>query len=237
MNKSLPLLLLVDDAPDIALIVRHLGERVGYALHHCEDGETAWAYLVGAGQLPDLVVLDIHLPRRDGAYWCRQLRGVAWGERLPLALFSQGGQSAVLAEGLDAGADFFLAKDLLGNPAAWQTRLGEVLTGVGRPPPLGRRGELTLSPAAWPNALSRALRLPALQQLGPEVIGALLRRAARRIDPPLAPAWLGSDGRSPDLARVPPEQYAALGRALEEEWWRVLGAAAAGAFRAALAAR
>ena len=125
-------LLLVDDEPSLAVIVRVLARRAGHSLAWAPDAPAATAEL--ARQRPDLVLLDINLPGQSGADW---LRGVRREDRaLPVALFVQSALSDDVARGMAAGADFHLAKELVADPAAWTRRLDEILALVdGRTPP------------------------------------------------------------------------------------------------------
>src|SRR5262249_21819869 len=131
-SMSLPLLLLVDDAPDVALILRRLGKQAGFGLEHCADGEAAWDYLrrvaEGAARRPDLVLLDYNLPGETGAEGCRRLRADAAWAGLPVALFSHWGGRADLATAHAARADHILSKDLLARPEDLAARLGAILT-------------------------------------------------------------------------------------------------------------
>lgn len=77
-------ILLVEDNPDHAELVRRSLEQLPPPLrsHWVEDGETALAYLLGDGQYadreqfpePDLVLLDLHLPRMDGLEVLRRVQ-------------------------------------------------------------------------------------------------------------------------------------------------------------------
>lgn len=68
-----PTLLVVDDAPEMGLFVRHLGKRAGQRVEHCLDGESAWDLLTAnplAGERwPDLILLDLNLPLLTGQDW------------------------------------------------------------------------------------------------------------------------------------------------------------------------
>ncbi|HJT75803.1 MAG TPA: response regulator, partial [Gemmataceae bacterium] len=61
MTAARPLLLLVDDAPEMGLLVRRLGRQAGYDLLACEDAGAAWRHLENTTAAPDLVLLDLHL--------------------------------------------------------------------------------------------------------------------------------------------------------------------------------
>jgi DNA-binding response OmpR family regulator len=236
---SQPLLLVVDDVPEIGLIVQRLGRRACQEVVWRSDAAGAWAYLVQAaeGRRPDLVLLDLNLPDLPGVELCRRLRGAAGLCDVPLALFTNWDQGGEIAVGLEAGARFVVCKDLLTRPEAWQARLAEILAAP-RPregnPVFALRcaGGRPLS-AAFPG-LRLALRHPTLRPLGFEVLGVLVRRALRQASCPWPAEILLDDFPSPgDPGAAEPLARAA---ALAEQVWCVLGGAGSAPFRAALAA-
>ena len=232
---SKPLLLLVDDAPDLGAVVRSLGRRCGCEVACRPDAASAWEYLQTAR--PDLVLLDVGLPGESGLELCRRLRATPALADLRLALFSHWGLPADVAAGLDAGADFLFSKDLVCQPDEWRRRLFEALA--------WHRGRRTAS-SPWPTPdwvarTNQALAHPSLRRAGPEVVRVLLRRALREAFPPDvgADAWLAPGGAALDASRVPPlpaEVAGALVDALADLAWRLLGADDSGAFRGALTA-
>lgn len=239
-----PLILLVDDAPDIGLIVRRFGRQAGQGVVVEPSAETAWEFLRQARR-PDLAILDVHLPGASGFDLCRLVRAAPGLSDLPVALFSHWQRPKDVAAGLDAGADFLLAKDLLCQPDDWQRRLAEILQ-----PPAGRCPPFFLR---WLNAprpeLSRLARAlgPALTKttggwLDPAVMDALIDRAAQTIRPfALSPDDLDRlrppDGLALDrLASLSPEDWPAFLRAFAEQVWRLLGSAELAPFWTALKA-
>jgi CheY-like chemotaxis protein len=233
----------VDDAPEMAVIVRALARRAGCDVAACPDAESAWAALQGTR--PDLVLLDVNLPGADGLELCRRVRAAPGLAGLCVALYCHAGLDGDVAAGLDAGVDFVFAKDLAAQPDAWGRRLAEILGwSHGRPsmPPLGWTVEVERPPAEWVPALNRALRRPPLRGVGPEATRALLRRALEQaLAPPVSAAalaaWRTPDGLALDPARsppaLPPGSAARVAAAVAEQFGRLLGADAAAAFRAA----
>jgi DNA-binding response OmpR family regulator len=234
------LLLLVDDSPEIGLIVQRLGRRAGHEVVCRADAASAREFL--AGSRPDLVLLDVNLPGESGLEMCRSLQRE--GAAPPVALFSHWDRPAEVAAGLDAGADFVLSKDLLCDPRAWDERLREILT-----PADSRPGRLSLSWTPVPlgttgaracvAALNHALRHPTVRRLGPEVIQALVRRALRKAGTAVRGLTLLSDGQGLDAGSVAGTERAEavplFAAALGEEVWSLLGSVASAPFRAAVA--
>ncbi|MCI0398803.1 MAG: response regulator transcription factor [Chloroflexi bacterium] len=99
-------ILLVDDDPGIqASLAAFLG-RAGFAVTTAADGEQALA-LLDKGR-PDLVILDVLMPRLDGRETLRRLRRA--GNWTPVILLTQVGEAAERAMALEEGADDYINK-------------------------------------------------------------------------------------------------------------------------------
>jgi CheY-like chemotaxis protein len=235
----MPRLLLVEDAPDVALVVGHLGRRMGLEVLHWADVASAWDCARAAA--PDLVLLDLNLGGERGEGLCRRLRAAPETARLPIALFVHLACAEDVVSGLEAGADYLVAKDLLARPEGWQARVREILAardGLGGAVSLScQRNDLL--PRESPEsvaALNRALRHPLLRPLGSDVMRLVLRRAAGGD----GARWLEPDGLALDAGRVaasaPPGAVRAFAAAVTEQLHRLLGGAAAPAYEALAAA-
>ena len=120
-----PRLLLLDDDPDLGLVVRVLTRRGGHDLTHHLDAESAWAGLDAAR--PDLILLDVNLPGTSGLEFLRRLRASPGHARQAVALFVQPALRGDIAAGWIAGADYLVSKDLVTQPDAWKVRLDEIV--------------------------------------------------------------------------------------------------------------
>jgi cyclic di-GMP phosphodiesterase len=100
-------LVVEDDAANRALLERLL-QRDGYRTSSVADGEEALSTI--ATLEPDLVVLDVGLPSLDGFEITRRLRADARTVALPIVLLTGRTGLDSVVEGLDAGADDFVAK-------------------------------------------------------------------------------------------------------------------------------
>lgn len=99
-------LLVVEDEKKSASVVRKALQAEGFTVDVCHDGNNA---LAAAMHTPfDGIVLDIMLPGRDGLSVLRQLREL--GNATPVLLLSARGEVNERVEGLNAGADDYLAK-------------------------------------------------------------------------------------------------------------------------------
>jgi two-component system response regulator MprA len=101
-------ILVVDDD---AAVRESLGRALrleGYEVEMASDGSEALERLLGDGDDPDLVVLDVLMPNVDGLEVCRTLRRT--GSRLPVLMLTARDQVADRVSGLDAGADDYVVK-------------------------------------------------------------------------------------------------------------------------------
>jgi PAS domain S-box-containing protein len=101
-------ILIVDDYPaNVKLLERNL-QAVGYETVSAADGEEALAQ-VGA-EHPDLILLDIMLPRIDGFEVCRRLRASEETAVIPIIMITALKETEDRIRGLEAGADDFISK-------------------------------------------------------------------------------------------------------------------------------
>ncbi len=96
----------VDDEESILETVGFALRREGYSVDCYRDGAEAWSGL--EPELPDLVVLDILMPRMDGLELCRRLRGLS--DSLPLIFLTSKDDEFDRVLGLELGADDYLCK-------------------------------------------------------------------------------------------------------------------------------
>lgn len=97
---------LVDDEEGIRQTVGLALRREGYEVDLYEDGQAAWEAF--AERLPDLVVLDILMPRLDGLELCRRLR--TRSESLPILFLTSKDEEFDRVLGLELGGDDYLCK-------------------------------------------------------------------------------------------------------------------------------
>jgi DNA-binding response OmpR family regulator len=100
------LVAIVDDEPHLRETVAFALGRDGYRVQTYADGAQAWEAF--SRELPDLVVLDILMPRMDGLELCRRLR--ARSERVPILFLSSRDEEFDRVLGLEIGADDYLGK-------------------------------------------------------------------------------------------------------------------------------
>jgi DNA-binding response OmpR family regulator len=105
-TRGKPVVLVIEDEPDLAMGLRDNLQFEGYQVTVAADGE---AGLRAAMQLrPQLVLLDVMLPGVDGFEVCRRLR--AKGLRAPILILTARGQEIDKVRGLELGADDYITK-------------------------------------------------------------------------------------------------------------------------------
>jgi two-component system, OmpR family, response regulator MprA len=132
--------LVVEDDEDIADVLRRSLRNEGYDVRTSADGIDALD--VAAGFVPDLVVLDLGLPRLDGVEVCRRLRA---DSDVPILMLTARTETEDRVGGLDSGADDYLVK-----PFERKELLARIRALLRRRPPRGSASievaDLTLNP-------------------------------------------------------------------------------------------
>ncbi|MFC4353463.1 response regulator [Fodinicurvata halophila] len=103
-----PSILLVDDEPNIVLSLEVLLRGAGYHVRVAPDGEAALQAC--RDYVPDLIILDVMLPRRDGYEVCRLLRETAAWRNVPIIMLTAKGRETERETGLAMGADAYITK-------------------------------------------------------------------------------------------------------------------------------
>jgi DNA-binding response OmpR family regulator len=107
--------LLVDDDPDLVGLVRRWLEREGHAVSHAATGPAALEALA-ADPLPDLVLLDVMLPRIDGFALLRRIRADDRLRVLKVVMVTSFTRDQDVARGMELGADDYIVKPLMEYP-------------------------------------------------------------------------------------------------------------------------
>jgi two-component system OmpR family response regulator len=144
----MPQVLVVDDDPHIRQLLVFALEKAGLSAREAEDGEAALAAV--ALEAPDLVVLDINMPKLDGLEVCRRLR--ARGD-LPILFLSSRDDEIDRVLGIELGGDDYVVKPF--SPREVVARVQAILRRARKPaaPPAAdavlNHGRLTLDPESW----------------------------------------------------------------------------------------
>jgi len=107
-NMTQKTLLLVEDDPDLLEILRLTFEMEGFRLVLAVDGQEALDK--ARRHAPDLIVLDIMLPKLDGIEVCRQLRAESTFRRVPILMLTAKAEESDVVLGLGIGADDYVVK-------------------------------------------------------------------------------------------------------------------------------
>ena len=105
MTTTHPRILLVDDDLPLREVVRYALAREGFEVIEAGDGERALVLV--AERTPDLLVLDVNLPRLDGLAVCRRVREHS---SVPILFLSCRGDELDRVLGLDLGGDDYVTK-------------------------------------------------------------------------------------------------------------------------------
>ena len=113
-------LLLADDDPDDRLLVEEALEESGSSveLRSVEDGEELVSYLLRRGRYadpsssphPDLILLDLKMPRKDGHQALKEIKGDPRLRRIPVVVLTTSRAEEDVARAYDSGANSFVVK-------------------------------------------------------------------------------------------------------------------------------
>jgi len=101
-------ILVVDDEPNIVLSLEFLMKQAGYQVRTAADGEAALAAL--AADCPDLVLLDVMMPRKNGYEVCQAIRENAAYREVRIIMLTAKGRDVEREKGLALGADDYVTK-------------------------------------------------------------------------------------------------------------------------------
>jgi len=122
MNHPARILVVDDNETNRDILVTRL-EKNGYATLQAADGEAALASV--KQHLPDLILLDVEMPKLDGFEVCRRLKNDPALPFMPIILCTARAASQDVVTGLDAGADEYLTKPI--DQAALVARVRSML--------------------------------------------------------------------------------------------------------------
>ncbi|MGH7124659.1 MAG: phosphate regulon transcriptional regulator PhoB [Stellaceae bacterium] len=103
-----PLILVVEDEPALATLLRYNLEKEGFSVAEAHDGEEALLQL--SERTPDAVLLDWMLPQVSGLEICRRIRRTPQWRTLPVIMLTAKGEEVDRVRGLEGGADDYVVK-------------------------------------------------------------------------------------------------------------------------------
>ncbi|MCA1176191.1 MULTISPECIES: two-component system response regulator BaeR [unclassified Pantoea] len=122
-----PLILIVEDEPKLAQLMIDYLQASNYRTHHIADGNEVLGYVQHSP--PDLMLLDLMLPGRDGLTLCREIRRFS---ELPIIMVTARTEEIDRLLGLEIGADDYICKPF--SPREVVARVKTILRRVKRSP-------------------------------------------------------------------------------------------------------
>lgn len=100
--------LVVDDEPNIVLALEFLVKQAGYEVRSASDGDAALQAM--ADHLPDLILLDVMMPKRDGFDVCQTIRANPAWKGVRIIMLTARGRDIDQEKGMALGADDYITK-------------------------------------------------------------------------------------------------------------------------------
>ncbi len=117
-------ILVVEDEPNIVDSLSFLMKQAGHQVRVARDGDAALRTI--EAQVPDLVILDVMLPRRDGFEVCRKIREKEGWSGIKVMMLTARGGELDRRKGLELGADDYVTKPFSNRDIL--ERVGRLLT-------------------------------------------------------------------------------------------------------------
>ncbi len=112
--------LIVDDEPHIVLSLKFLISHQGYEVETAGSGEEALQKLKES--IPDLILLDIMMPKPDGYEVCQQIRATPEWKDIPVIMLTAKGRDVERQKGYAMGADEYITKPFATNELVTKVR-------------------------------------------------------------------------------------------------------------------
>ena len=101
-------ILIVDDEPNIVISLEYLMRKEGYEVAVAKDGDDALARAMDF--VPDLVLLDVMMPKKSGFEVCQALRAEPRLAAVKIIMLTAKGRETEVTKGLALGADAYVTK-------------------------------------------------------------------------------------------------------------------------------
>ncbi len=116
-------ILIVDDEPDIVELIAYNLKKEGYQVSTASNGQEA--IQVAKDILPDLIILDVMMPKMDGIEACRIMRGMPEFKNVFMVFLTARSEEYSEIAGFHVGADDYIAKPI--KPRALMSRINAIL--------------------------------------------------------------------------------------------------------------
>jgi len=138
MSQSI---LIIDDEPDIRLLLKYNLEKEGYQVYEAENGQDG---IQTAKKIkPDLILLDVMMPEMDGIETCEVLKTIDGLEQTMICFLTARGEDYSQIAGFDAGADDYITKPI--KPKVLVSRITALLRRKGMKPDVDSKVEESIS--------------------------------------------------------------------------------------------
>lgn len=121
-------ILIVEDNGAFRIILSFDLIKKGFKTLMAEDGEKG--YEMAVREKPDLIILDVMMPKMSGIEVCRRLKALEETKHIPVVILSASSQSKTVFEGLSAGASKYIVK-----PAQFTDVYNVIVKLIGEPTP------------------------------------------------------------------------------------------------------
>ncbi len=121
-------ILIAEDEPDIRELVAFMLRFAGYEVLAASNGEEA--VQTATRDTPDLILMDVRMPRMTGYDACRLMKANPDLRDVPVVFLSAKGQESEIQSGLDAGAEEYLLKPF--SPDELTNRVRSILSKFGK---------------------------------------------------------------------------------------------------------
>jgi two-component system phosphate regulon response regulator PhoB len=155
-----PLVLVVEDEPALATLLRYNLEKQGFRVEEATDGQEALTRI--AEEKPDLVLLDWMLPVMSGIEVCRQIRRRPETRTLPVIMVTARVEDSDAVRGLNTGADDYITK-----PFGIEALIARIRALLRRAGAVAEKGELRFHDIEMDLAAHRVTRNGRRLHLGP----------------------------------------------------------------------
>lgn len=108
MSQASKKIMIVDDEPNIVLALKFLMEEEGFDVQCFYDGDTAVENVTKV--IPDLIILDVMMPGKDGFSVAKYIRNQTILENTAIIFLTAKGTSQDKMEGYDSGAESYIVK-------------------------------------------------------------------------------------------------------------------------------
>lgn len=123
MNPNPTKILIVDDEPDILDFLKYNLQKEGYEVSTASNGEAG--IKIAENEKPNLIILDIMMPKMDGVEVCRNLRGKPEFEKTVIAFLTAREEDYSQIAALDVGGDDYITKPI--RPRVFLSRIRALL--------------------------------------------------------------------------------------------------------------